>query len=109
MATEKSGRWGPYREASSHRPGTAPALGLRAWEMCRHCKREQTTIAKEIPMWLRSLLNALKTYPSRISGCRRPHPRLACHPCVEALEDRTVPSFAPAVNYPPGAYAVLAA
>ena len=25
-----SGRWGPYRQASPHRPGTAPALGLRA-------------------------------------------------------------------------------
>jgi hypothetical protein len=26
----KSGRWGPYRQASPHRPGTDPALGLRA-------------------------------------------------------------------------------
>jgi hypothetical protein len=25
----KSGQWGPYRQASPHRPGTAPALGLR--------------------------------------------------------------------------------
>src|SRR5262245_65701390 len=28
--SEKSGRWDPYRQASPHRPGTAPALGLRA-------------------------------------------------------------------------------
>src|SRR5256885_9763143 len=27
---EVSGRRGPYRQASPHRPGTAPALGLRA-------------------------------------------------------------------------------
>src|SRR5262249_22956198 len=27
---QKDGRWGPYRQASPHRPGTAPALGLRA-------------------------------------------------------------------------------
>jgi hypothetical protein len=30
LAQRTSGRWGPYRNASPHRPGTAPAHGLRA-------------------------------------------------------------------------------
>jgi len=32
----KSGRWGLTAKQAPHRPGTAPAPGLRAWEMSLH-------------------------------------------------------------------------
>src|SRR5262245_7621242 len=60
---------------------------------CRsHCNREQTTIAKEIPMWFRSLLDSFQSRPSATGGRRalsRPTSRLR----VETLEDRAVPAI----------------
>src|SRR5439155_55249 len=73
-----------------HRPGTAPAHGLRAERAVTIL--EQTTAAEEVAMWLRSLLHSLKTRPSvapvRRSPRRPTTPRLR----VEALEDRSLPS-----------------
>src|SRR5262245_45173432 len=71
-----------------HRPGTAPALGLRAGLRCRcHCNQEQTTIAKEIPMWFRSLIPSLKSGSIRKTTHRKRR-RLGFEP----LEDRSLPS-----------------
>src|SRR5206468_1609827 len=72
-----------------HRPGTAPALGLRAGRAV--VILSQTTTAKETNMWFRSLLNPLK---SRLSaaGVRRSSRRPTSRLQVEALEDRSVPA-----------------
>jgi hypothetical protein len=41
-----------------HRPGTAPALGVRAGCVVASIVVEQTVTAKEILMWFRSLLDS---------------------------------------------------
>src|SRR5262249_4880769 len=92
----KSGRWGPYRQASPHRPGTAPALGLRAVGAAPIV--EQTIPSKEIPMWLRSLLRSPKARPSVASVRRSPRRPAACRLGIETLEDRTVPSTFTVLN-----------
>src|SRR5205085_2303834 len=62
-----------------HRPGTAPALGLRAGRVAAAII-EQTTIAKEFSMWFRSTFNSRKSpfagTPARSTGRRatRRHP-----------------------------------
>src|SRR5262245_47952045 len=53
-------------------------------------------------MWFRTPFDALKARSSRKSARQMQRPRLVSRPRVEALEDRTVPSFNPAVNYPIG-------
>src|SRR5205823_5663648 len=66
---------------------TAPAPGLRAEGAAPIL--EQTTPAKEMAMWFRSLLRPAKPRPPVRRSPRRPAaPRLR----VEALEDRSLPS-----------------
>src|SRR5262245_34719259 len=65
----ESSRRGPYHQASPPPARHRPALGLRAGEMCLHCTADQPGKGKpSMPLrrWYR--------------------------PCVEALEDRCVPS-----------------
>jgi hypothetical protein len=70
-----------------HRPGTAPALGLRAERAV--VILSQTT--KETTMWLGSLLNSLKARP--VAPIRRSHNRpTTARLRFEALEDRSLPS-----------------
>jgi len=71
-----------------HRPGTAPALGLRAGSVVVSII-EQTTVAKETAMWFRSLFRTPKSR-SHIQKWRQ---SVTFRPQVEALEDRTVPAF----------------
>src|SRR5262249_21296630 len=54
--------------------------------------RVQTTIAKEIPMWFRSLANSLKPRSSRRPARRMPQRPVTCRLQIEALEDRSLPS-----------------
>ncbi len=71
-----------------HRPGTAPALGLRAGRVAVAII-EQTTLVKETTMWFRSLLDSWLARSSRspVSRIRRmPNVR----PRLEILEDRTL-------------------
>jgi hypothetical protein len=92
-----SGRRGPYRQASPRRPGTAPALGLRA-EKVAVAIPGQTTISKEIPMWFGDLYDSSKRHPGnrgRRTSRRPAAPRLQ----LEALEDRNLPSFYAPVSY----------
>jgi hypothetical protein len=72
---------------------------------------EQTTTAKEILMWFRSLVGYFRPRPARLPIRRRPQPATACRLPLEALEDRTVPSFMAPVTYSVGAspQAVVAA
>src|SRR5262245_41930408 len=86
------GRWGPYRQASPRRPGTAPALGLRAAGAAPTV--EQTIPSKEIPMWFRSRHRSPKDRPP-VTSVRR---STACRLGVEPLEDRTVPSTFTVLN-----------
>src|SRR5688572_32024038 len=41
-SVKASDRWGPYRQASPHRPGTAPAHGLRAERAPRILRADHT-------------------------------------------------------------------
>src|SRR5438309_9567658 len=68
-----------------HRPGTAPALGLRAGRVAAAII-EQTTTAKELFMWFRSLADYLRPRHPRHPARRRPRP--ACRLLLEALEGR---------------------
>jgi hypothetical protein len=91
-----------------HRPGTAPALGLRAGCVVAPII-EQTNLAKEIPMWFRTLFDSMKL---RRSGTPvRPTPRrtAAARLRVEALEDRCMPSFLAPVYYDGGGNPMVAA
>src|SRR5688572_22716695 len=75
-----------------HRPGTAPALGLRAGCVVALIV-SQTTLATEIPMWFHALINALKPRAARpMPGATRRdtanrRPR-SSRLWLEALEDR---------------------
>src|SRR5262245_23909937 len=72
------------------RPGTAPALGLRAERAA--VILSQTATAKETTMLFRSFLKSRKARPPATGGRRsasRPTGRLQ----VEALEDRSVPAL----------------
>src|SRR5207244_9535355 len=60
----RSGRWDPYRQASPHRPGTAPALGLRAGDDVRDCIADQLGEGEStmsFPSWLQNLRSALNS------------------------------------------------
>src|SRR5262249_53752260 len=87
----------PKRPAGSlpqgpHRPGTAPALGLRAGKGCRHYAPADRSGKGETLMWYSSVLRCRNSGQSSMQGGagRR------CRPLVEALGERLVPSFAPA-------------
>src|SRR3954454_8121261 len=82
MESMRSGRWGPYRQASPpparHRPGARSARrGGR-----RHPIADR--IAKETTMWFRTRLISLKSRPPAGGSAARLR--------VEALEDRCVPA-----------------
>jgi FG-GAP-like repeat len=88
-----------------HRPGTAPALGLRAGRAALIVS--QTAFGKETPlMWFHSFLDSLRArllrQPRRSRHRRPPSQPPPSRPLLEALEDRIVPSFAAAVNYTVG-------
>src|SRR5262245_25493077 len=78
-----------------HRPGTAPALGLRAERAA--VILSQTRPAKETTMWTRALLNWLKSRRS-VAGVRRPSRRPNVRLGLEALEDRCVPAVLPVTS-----------
>src|SRR6516225_8322094 len=88
-------------EQAPHRPGTAPALGLRAGCVVATII-EQTITAKEILMWFRTLFDSMKQRRSGTPVRRTPRPPTTCRLRVEALEDRCMPSFLGPVNYPVG-------
>ena len=89
-----------------HRPGTAPALGLRAGQRRRRHSYSRPQLQRRFPMWFRSWLDAL-----RIRTQPRPSRRADASPIavaqtrrllVEGLEDRQLLTFLPAVDYPVG-------
>src|SRR5262249_54074283 len=59
-------------------------------------------LAKEIVMWFRSFADYFRRRPARRPIRRRPQPATACRLLLEALEDRTVPSFMAPVTYSVG-------
>src|SRR5262249_12257417 len=75
-----------------HRPGIAPALGLRAGRWCSH-EMQAVSLNQETPMWLKSLLNARKSRTGR-GAIRHCSPALR----LEYLEDRSLPSTCTVVN-----------
>src|SRR5207244_7101046 len=96
-------------------PGTDPALGLRAWEMCRHSIADQPGKGERtmsFHRWLQNLGSALAPCRDQRQHRRRGSLRAATHrPGLEVLEDRTLPSFAAPVGYAAGTtpYAVVTA
>jgi hypothetical protein len=74
-----------------HRPGTAPALGLRAGCVVLSII-SQTAIEKETSMWVRSLFCNRKAGPAVAPARRSRRGRSPVRLRVEALEDRSVPS-----------------
>src|SRR5262249_7421408 len=56
------------------------------------------TVSKEIPMWFRALYDSLKVRPGNAAR-RTSRRRAALRLRLEALEDRTVPSFYAPVGY----------
>jgi hypothetical protein len=59
-------------------------------------------------MWFRTLFDSMKQHRSGTPVRRTPHQPTASRLRVEALEDRCMPSFSPAVIYPVGAFEVIA-
>ena len=84
----KSGRRGPYRQASPRRPGTAPAIGLRAGTMPFHCIADQLSKGEASCC----SLPGCETRNVRRQRARRtqtsPRQRAGFRPRPEALEDR---------------------
>src|SRR5262249_34341927 len=86
-----------------HRPGTAKALGLRAG-LVAVAIVEQTTLVKEIPMWFRSLFDALSARSPRTPARRGRHAPARrswpapFRPRLEGLEERWVPSTLTVTN-----------
>jgi hypothetical protein len=80
---------GPYRQASPHRPGTAPANGLRAERAV--VILSQTTTVKETTMSFRFILAARRPATVRPEA-RAPGHRAGFRPRLEPLEDRCLPS-----------------
>src|SRR5262249_52981824 len=77
-------------------PGTAPAHGLRAWEMCRCIIADQPGKGERtmsLLSWLQNLRSALTPARCQRQHRRRGPVRVATHPpTLDVLEDRTVPS-----------------
>src|SRR5690348_11445210 len=63
--------------------------------------RYRSPLPKEIPMWIQNFFKSLTSTPTRRRPIRRRSP--ASRLSVEALEDRCLLSFLPAVSYPVGA------
>src|SRR5262249_52112394 len=87
---DESGRWVLTAKQAPRRPGTAPALGLRAERAV--VILSQTTTAKETTIWVRSGFRGLKTRPSVAPVRRSPRRPTTARPQVEPLEDRSLPS-----------------
>src|SRR5438128_8486543 len=95
VCVKKSGRWGPYRQASPpparHCPGARSARrGGRRHPIADHN-------AKETTMWFRSLLDSMKTRPVRALARQKQRNAARRLPAtgrllVEHLEDRCLPS-----------------
>jgi hypothetical protein len=84
-----------------HRPGTAPALDLRAGRIAAVIPK-QTGFKKETSMWLCSLHDYRQRRPSRHPACRIAHRPKVRPVLLDVLEDRTLPSFLAPVNYAVG-------
>jgi Calx-beta domain/FG-GAP-like repeat len=69
---------------------------------------EQTNHSKEIPMPFRTLFDSMKHRRSGTPVRRTPRRPMGSRLRVEALEDRCLLSFSPAVTYPVGAFEVIA-
>jgi hypothetical protein len=78
-----------------HRPGTAPAHGLRAERAV--VILPQTAPARETTMSLRTLFGSSKNRPTRAARCSS-----VFRPRLEPLDHRIVPSFSPATAYAVG-------
>jgi hypothetical protein len=94
-AEQSEGRGAPAAKQVPPRPGTVPALGLRAGKVAVAIV-EQTTLVKEIAMWFRALFDTLLARSSRTRSRKR---RLApsfrrrsrsLRLLLEILEDRTL-------------------
>jgi hypothetical protein len=77
-------------EQAPHRPGTAPALGLRAGRGRRFHYSAGRFPATEDIMPFREMLQRLFPPPGRARQTLRPRPR--CRPWLEVLEDRLAPA-----------------
>src|SRR5262245_55477406 len=79
-----------------HRPGTAPALGLRAGNDVPHSIADQPRkgeLTMSFNSWLQNLRSALAPGRGQRDHKRRGSLRAATHrPNLEGLEDRCVPS-----------------
>ena len=101
-----SGRWGLTAKQAPHRPGTAPALGLRR-ERCLAIL-SQTNLEREnrpchSHSWLQNLRSALAPGRGQRHHGRRGSLRAATHrPNLEVLEDRCLLSFSPVASFPVG-------
>src|SRR5262249_23444747 len=82
-----------------HRPGTAPAPGLRAESDVSPWHRRPQG---EVPMSMRSFFKSLKSIPARRRPIRRSPP--ASRLRLEMLEDRCLLSFSPPVSYLSGVH-----
>ena len=87
QSRNEGGRWGPYRQASPHRPGTAPALGLRAERAVVILSQTVQGDDDVVPLLFRSAKSRRSDPPLRLSS-RWNVARLR----IEALEDRNLPS-----------------
>src|SRR5262249_54490235 len=89
-----------------HRPGTAPALGLRAERGSRHGTADQPRVGERtmsFPSWLRNLRSPLTPRLGRRLPARPGFKRAPTHrPNLEVLEGRLTPSFSPATSFPVG-------
>src|SRR5262249_15629186 len=78
------------------------ALGLRAWEMCRHSIADQLRMGERtmsLYSWLQNLRSALAPGRGLRQHRRRGSARAARHrPNLEVLEDRTLPSTFAVLN-----------
>jgi hypothetical protein len=86
----KSGQRGRYREASPRRPGTAPALGLRAGNDVQPLYRRPVLERRNIMSFLSWLRNR-----SRPASVARRHKPVGFRPRLETFEDRCVPAGLP--------------
>src|SRR5262249_16613711 len=99
----QGGRGGLAAQQAPHRPGTAPALGLRAGKGAVTIK-SQTAFRKDtVIMWYDSMLDFLKFGPARTRAGRTrsvvPRKwRATCKLHFELLEDRALPSTLTVLN-----------
>jgi hypothetical protein len=93
-SVKKSGRWGPYRQASPPPARHRLAHGLRAERAVAILS--QTTPAEETTMWLKNFFGARKPDPARarVRPTQRENVRqpATCRLAVESLDDRFVPA-----------------